>query len=90
VHVTPACVGSSEGSDHFECTKPSPAFLQEAVSRTSWSQGNSFTAAPGLPFKGKYMYAQEKETDLAIQRTNANNANTEMEHILITRNWYKK
>jgi hypothetical protein len=54
---------------------------------TSWSQGNSFTAAPGLPFKGKYMYAQEKETDLAIQRTNAN---TEMEHILITRNWYKK
>jgi hypothetical protein len=45
---------------------------------------------PGLPFKGKYMYAQEKETDLAIQRSNANNHNTGMEHILITRNWYKK
>jgi hypothetical protein len=56
VHVDPACAGSREGSNHFgsyvHCRslhfykRLFPGF--EPI--TSWSQGNSFTAAPGLTF----------------------------------------
>jgi hypothetical protein len=56
VHVAPACAGSGEGSDHFGsyvrnislhfCKRLFPGL--ELM--TSWSQGNNFTAAPGLPF----------------------------------------
>jgi hypothetical protein len=37
----PACVGSGEGSDHIG---------SYVCSLSLWSQGNSFTAAPGHPF----------------------------------------
>jgi hypothetical protein len=56
VHVAPACVGSGEGNDHFGayvrslslhfCNRLFPGFEP----MTSWSQGNRFTAVPGLPF----------------------------------------
>jgi hypothetical protein len=56
VHVAPACARSGEGSDHFGsyvhslflhfCKRLFPGLEP----MTSWSQGNSFTAAPGLPF----------------------------------------
>jgi hypothetical protein len=58
VHVTPACAQSGEGSNHFGsyvrnlslhfCKK---LFLGLEPT-TSWSQGNSSTAAPELPFCG--------------------------------------
>jgi hypothetical protein len=61
MHVAPACIGFEEGSDHFGSYVRSlslhfykrmfPGF--EPV--TSWSQGNSFTAAPGLPFYPCYV-----------------------------------
>jgi hypothetical protein len=52
VHVAPACAGS----DHFGSyvCNLSLHFCQRLFPgiepMTSWSQGNSFTAAPGLPF----------------------------------------
>jgi hypothetical protein len=55
MHVAPVCTGSN----HFvSYVQPFPTFLQEAGQipltglepMTSWSQGDSFTAAPGLPF----------------------------------------
>jgi hypothetical protein len=56
VHVAPACTGSREMSDHFGSYVHS---LPQHFSKrfpglepiTSWSQGNSFTAALGLPFR---------------------------------------
>jgi hypothetical protein len=56
VHVAPACAGSGEGSDHFVSYVRSLSlhFCKRLFlglePMTSWSQGNSFTAAPGLPF----------------------------------------
>jgi hypothetical protein len=57
VHIAPAYAESGEGSDHFGsyvcslslyfCTRLFPA--HEPM--TSWSQGNRFTIAPGLPFQ---------------------------------------
>jgi hypothetical protein len=51
----PVCAGS--GEDHFgsyvrslPCISAGGCF-QDFESMTSWSQGNSFTAAPGLPFQ---------------------------------------
>jgi hypothetical protein len=56
VHISPTCAESGEGSDHFEsyernlslhfCKRLFPG--HEPM--TSWSQGNNFTAAIGLPF----------------------------------------
>jgi hypothetical protein len=55
VHVAPACVGSGKGFDHFGsyvcsvslhfCKRLFPGLEP----MTSWSQGNSITATPGLP-----------------------------------------
>jgi hypothetical protein len=56
VHIVPACVGSREGSDHFGSyvDNLSSHFCKRLFSglelMTSWSQGNNFTAVPGLPF----------------------------------------
>jgi hypothetical protein len=56
VHIAPACAGSREESDHFgSCVHSlSLHFYKRLFLRlepmTSWSQGNSFIAAPGLPF----------------------------------------
>jgi hypothetical protein len=56
VHVALAYAGSREGSDHFGsyarslslhfCKRLFPGLEP----MTSWSQGNSFTVVPGLPF----------------------------------------
>jgi hypothetical protein len=56
VHVAPACAGSREGFDHFGPYVHSLSLhfckrlFLELESMISWSQDNSFTAAPGLPF----------------------------------------
>jgi hypothetical protein len=56
VHVAPACIGSREGYDHFESSVHSLSLyfyrrlLTGLEHMTSWSQGNRFTTAPGLPF----------------------------------------
>jgi hypothetical protein len=56
VHVAPAYAGSGEGSDHFGSYVCSLSlhFYKRLFSglepMTSWSQGNNFTAMPGLPF----------------------------------------
>jgi hypothetical protein len=55
MHVAPVCTGSNHFGSYVQ---PFPAFLQEAGQipltglepMTSWSQGDSFMAAPGLPF----------------------------------------
>jgi hypothetical protein len=59
VHVAPACAGSGKESDHFGsyvlslslhfCKRQFPG----VEPMTSWSQGNSFTPVPGLPFAAK-------------------------------------
>jgi hypothetical protein len=60
-HVAPACARSKEGSDHFESyvRNISLYFCKRLFSglepMTSWSQGNSFTSAPGLIFL-KYLH----------------------------------
>jgi hypothetical protein len=65
MHIAPACVGSREGSDHFGSYVHSLSlhFLERLFPGlepiTSWSQGNSFTATPGLPFK---QFAQLKKS----------------------------
>jgi hypothetical protein len=57
MHIAPTYTGSGEGSDHFESYACSLSLhfwkrlfpgLEPMVSR---SQGNNFTAVPGLPFK---------------------------------------
>jgi hypothetical protein len=56
VNVAPSCVGSREGSDHFESYIHSLSlhFCKRLFPRlepmTSWSKGNNFTAVSGLPF----------------------------------------
>jgi hypothetical protein len=56
VHVAPTCAESGEGSDHFGSyvLNLSLHFCKRLFlglePMTSWSQGNSFTAALGLPF----------------------------------------
>jgi hypothetical protein len=56
VHITPVCAGSEEGSDHFGSYVHSfslyfyKRLFPGLEFMTSWSQGNSFTAAPRLPF----------------------------------------
>jgi hypothetical protein len=56
VHVAPTCAGSGEGYDHFESYARSlflhfyKRLFPALEPMTSWSQDNSFTAAPGLPF----------------------------------------
>jgi hypothetical protein len=57
VHVAPACAGSREGSDHFGSYVRSLSLhfckwlFLGLEPMTAWSQGNNFTAAPGLPYK---------------------------------------
>jgi hypothetical protein len=61
MHIALACVGSGEGSDHFGpyvhilslyfCKK----LFQRLEPMTSWSQGNNFTATPGLPFRSIFL-----------------------------------
>jgi hypothetical protein len=56
VHVARACAGSGEGSDHFGSYVRSLSlhFCKRMFlglePMTTLSQGNNFTAAPGLPF----------------------------------------
>ncbi len=75
---SPACAGSGEGSDHFGsyirslslhfCKRLFPGLEP----MTSWSQGNSFTAAPGLPFYIPYQTKcnKNKGSGRVGQRTN--------------------
>jgi hypothetical protein len=55
VNVALAYAGSREGSDHFKSYVRSlpqhfcKRLFPELEPMTSWSQGNSFTAASGLP-----------------------------------------
>jgi hypothetical protein len=64
VHVDPACVGSREWSDHFGFSIYSIFlhFCKRLFPRlelmTSWSQGNSFTAAPGTKTSIKFSRAK--------------------------------
>jgi hypothetical protein len=57
MNVAPACAGSREGSNHFGSYVHSLSlnFCKRLFPRlepmASWSQGNSFTAVPGLPYK---------------------------------------
>jgi hypothetical protein len=55
MHVAPGCVGSDEGPGHFGFYAHSlslyfcKTLFPGIEPMTSWSQGNNFTAAPGLP-----------------------------------------
>jgi hypothetical protein len=61
VHVAPVCAGSREESDHFGsyvCSLSlhfSKRLFPGHEPMTTWSQGNSFTAAPGLPFNASML-----------------------------------
>jgi hypothetical protein len=69
VHVAPACAGSGEGSNRFGSYVHSLSlhfckrlFLGlEPI--TLWSQGNSFTAAAGLPISSKHDIKELKSND---------------------------
>jgi hypothetical protein len=55
MHIAPAYAGFGEGSNYFGSYVHSLSLhfckrLLELEPMTSWSQGNSFTTAPGLPF----------------------------------------
>jgi hypothetical protein len=58
VHVAPTCIGSREASNHFGSYVRSlslhfcKSLFPGLGPMTSWSQGNSFTTVPGLPFIG--------------------------------------
>jgi hypothetical protein len=70
MHVTPTCVGSGEGFDHFGsyvrslslhfCKRLFPGLEP----MTSWSQGNNITVAPGLPFIGHYFLKNVQKKSL--------------------------
>jgi hypothetical protein len=66
VHVAPACAGSREGPDQFGSYVRSffLHFCKRLFLRlepmTSWSQGNNFTTAPGLPFFSNKVYHDAK------------------------------
>jgi hypothetical protein len=59
VHVAPDCAESGEGCNHFGSYVCSiflhfcPRLFLGLEHMTYWSQGNSFTAAPDSPSKGR-------------------------------------
>jgi hypothetical protein len=73
VHIAPTCARSEEGSDHFRSYVCSLSlhFCKRLFlglePMMSWSQGNSFTAAPGLPFYS-HIYSQTVTKKTSIGR----------------------
>jgi hypothetical protein len=67
VRVASTCVGSGKGPTTldlmyaaFPCISARGCF-QDLNPLTSWSQDNSFTAAPGLPFHAKMLKKEKND-----------------------------